>query len=161
LVLGVTPATVIEAVPFLTAKVFATFAPDGALQLTRMTFEVPAKTAFMVDFARLPETTQGSPGSAQVVWATARWLEAPITPRVVNESVVANPRSTKRERRFAVEFPESFEAFDKTDDSVAGKLVMAQSSRFGASVSSVWGYVRECTVNPIYPCAYTHLLGKP
>jgi hypothetical protein len=55
----------------LSAKDLATLAPDGAVQLTRITLELPASTAFMVALAKLPETTQGKPGSAQVVCAMA------------------------------------------------------------------------------------------
>jgi hypothetical protein len=60
-----------DAVPFLRANVLATLAPVGAVQLTRITLELPARRAFIVALAKLPETTHGKPGSAQVVCAIA------------------------------------------------------------------------------------------
>jgi hypothetical protein len=111
----------------------ATLAPDGALQLTRMIFELPANVAFMVDLARLPETTQGRPGSAHVVCAMAARPDVATRPRAATESVVAKPRSTNLVRGFAVGNNVADEADGKADgkadgdadDSEGAKVVMS------------------------------------
>jgi hypothetical protein len=123
LVLGVTPAIVSDVLPFFNASVLATLAPEGAVQLTRITLELPASTAFMVDLAKLPETTQGNPGSAQVVCAMAGWLGRAIQLTEATVRIEANPRSAIRVSQF-LDDPSMFGEFEILGDRAAEKIVM-------------------------------------